>query len=299
MATSPEQAMEMIHARFGAHEGHRALHAKGVLCAATFTATPEARELTRAGPMTGETVPAIARFSNGGGDPTVPDYVPDVRGLAVSFRLPDGSSADIVAQTLPHYPFHDQEGFLAALAVSRPTLGSLVKLPGFAVRYPAAVLKLPEAQRLMGRRASFSARTYYAFHAYKWVDADGGERFVRYRWLPTVDEPELAKSEVKGRRDYLFDELARRLERAPVRMELEVQIAGEGDDPHDPSAEWRDERRRVIVGTLEVTAIDPEADDAVVFDPMRVVDGIEPSRDPVLRYRSEVYSISYARRTAR
>jgi catalase len=298
VATTPEQAMEMIHARFGAHDGHRALHAKGVLCAATFTATPEARKLTRAAHMSGEAVPALVRFSNGGGDPTVPDYVPDVRGLAVSFRPGDGSS-DIVAQTLPNYPFHDQEGFIAALAVSRPSLGSLLKLPGFAVRYPGAVLKLPEAQRIMGRRASFAARTYYAFHAYKWVDAGGGERFVRYRWLPTVDEPEIPKGAVKGRRDYLFEELAERLEREPVRMQLEVQIAGEGDDPHDPSAEWPDDRRRVIAGTLEVTAIDPEPDDAVIFDPMRVTDGIEPSRDPVLHYRSEVYSLSYARRTDR
>jgi catalase len=295
--TSPEQAMKLIHARFGAHDGHRALHAKGVLCAATFTATPEARELTRAGHMTGEPVPATVRFSNGGGDPTVPDYEPDVRGLAVSFQLADRSATDIVAQTLPHYPFRDQEGFLAALEISKPSLGALLKLPGFAFRYPGAVAKLPEAQRVMGRRASFAARTYYPFHAYRWIDAGGGERFVRYRWLPTVDEPDLSKDEVRGRADYLFEELSARLEREPVGMELEVQIAGEGDDPDDPSDEWPDERRRVIVGTLEVTGLDPEADDGIVFDPMRVVDGIEPSGDPVLRYRPAVYTLSHARRT--
>jgi catalase len=298
VATSPEQAMEMIHARFGAHDGHRALHAKGVLCAATFTAAPEASRLTRAGHMQGDPVPTIARFSNGGGDPTVPDYVPDVRGLAVSFRLPDGSATDILAQTLPAFPFKDQEGFLAALAVSKPSLGALIRMPGFAARYPKALVKLPEAQRIMGRRSSVAARTYHPFHSYKWVDADGGERFVRYRWLPTVDEPELSKAEVKRRgANYLFDDLAERLEREPVRMRLELQIAGEGDDPHGPSDEWPGDRERVIAGTLEVTAIDPEADDGIVFDPMRVVDGIEPSNDPVLRYRPDVYTLSHARRT--
>ena len=45
-----------------------------------------------------------------------------------------------------------------------------------------------------------------------------------------------------------------------MRMELEVQIAGADDDPHDPSSVWADECERVIVGTLEVTAIDPDAD---------------------------------------
>jgi catalase len=300
MATSPEQAMETIHRRFGAHDGHRALHAKGVICAATFTATPRARELTRAAHMSGEQTPASVRFSNGAGDPTVPDYVPDVRGLAVSFQLPDGSRTDIVSQTLPNYPFPDQEGFLAALEISRPSPKSLLKLPGFALRYPKAVAKLPETQRIMGRRLSFAARHYYAFHAYKWIDAGGGERFVRYEWLPTVDEPELPKDEVKRRgANWLFDDLAERLGQGPVRMELEVKIAGEGDDPDDPSDEWADDVERVVVGTLEVTAIDSDADDGVVFDPIRVADGIEPSNDPVLRYRPAVYSLSHARRTAR
>ena len=136
MATTPEQGLAKIHNRFGAHARHRALHAKGVLCAGTFTATPRARELTRAHHMSGDTVPATVRFSNGGGDPTVPDYAPDVRGLAVAFHLPDGSRTDILAQTIPHFPFADQEGFFASLAVSKPVPSALLKLPGFALRHP-------------------------------------------------------------------------------------------------------------------------------------------------------------------
>jgi catalase len=34
------------------------------------------------------------------------------------------------------------------------------------------------------------------------------------------------------------------------------------------------------------------------MDPMRLVDGIEPSGDPVLHYRPPVYDLSYSRRTA-
>jgi catalase len=293
-----EEAMERIHARFGVHPGHRAFHAKGVIYAGTFTATPRAVELTRAGHMAGAPVPATVRFSNGGGDPTVPDYFPDVRGLAVSFHLPDGSRTDILGQTIPHFPFPDQEGFFAALEVSKRDLRALLKLPWFAIRYPKAVKQLPEVNRLMAQQSSFAARTFYAFHAYKWVDANGGGRFVRYRWLPTVDEPPISKDEAKERgRDWLFDEMAQRLAREPVRMELEVQIAAGNDNPDDPSDEWPAERERVIVGTLEVTGVDGDADDGIVFDPMRLVDGIEPSGDPVLHYRPAVYSLSHAERT--
>ena len=37
--------------------------------------------------------------------------------------------------------------------------------------------------------------------------------------------------------------------------------------------------------------------DIVVFDPMRVTDGIEPSDDPVLRFRTFAYSASVKLRT--
>ena len=296
--TTHEEALQKIHARFGAHDGHRALHAKGIHCVGTFTATPEAAALTRAAHMSGTPVPAKVRFSNGGGDPNVPDYVPDVRGLAVSFQLPDGSRTDILSQTIPHFPFRDQEGFFALLGASKPGLSQLVRFPAFIARYPKAALVAPEANQVIGQRINFFAHRYFPFHAVKWVDADGGSRFVRYTWQPTIKEEGLSKAEAKQRgRDFLFDGLRERLAEGPVRMDLEVQIAGEGDNPDDPSDEWPDDRQRVTVGTLEVNAVDDDADDGIIFDPMRLTDGIEPSDDPVLRFRPAVYGLSYARRT--
>jgi len=297
---SPDQAIEAIEERFGAHAGHRALHAKGTLYSGTFTGTPEAARLTRAAHMQGEPVRATVRFSNGGGDPNVPDHSPDVRGLAASFHLPDGSRTDIVAQTLPHYPFPDQEGFLQALKDRKPNPGSLVRLPALMVRHPRVARTLPANMKAMiSLPSSFAARSYYPFHAYKWIAGGGSEHWVRYTWRPTIDEP--AVSMRAARRlgpDYLFEELRERLARGPIRMELEAQVAGEGDDPHDPSSIWPKDRERSIVGTLEVSALDPDADESIVFDPMRLTDGIEPSDDPVLRYRPAAYAISHERRTS-
>ena len=295
----PEQALAIVHDRFGAHDGRRALHSKGVLCAATFTATPEGAALTRAAHMGGEPVPATVRFSNGSGDPSEPDYEPDVRGLAVSFLLPDGSRTDISAQTLPRYPFRDQEGFLEAIKISKPSLSALLAVPGFLVRYHGALRTVRETNRTLAERHAFPARSYYAVHAFKWIDAGGGSRWVRYTWRPTVDEPEPSREDAKRRgADYLFDDLAARLAREPVRMLLELQIAGDGDDPDDPSDEWPPSRDRVVAGALEVTAIDAGADDGIVFDPTRVTDGIEPSADPVLHYRPRVYDLSVRRRSS-
>ena len=248
--TTPEEGMAAIGSRFGSHPRHRALHSKGVICRATFTANEEAAELTRAGHMSGETVQVTARLSNGGGDPTVPDYEPDVRGLATAFHLPDGTRTDLLSQTLPRFPFSDERGFFAAMELSKQNLGSLLRLPGFIARHPKAFAALPEATG-SNRCASFAARRYYPFHAYKWTDVTGHHRYVRYAWLETIDEPDIGKAEAKRRgADYLFDDLADRLKREPVRFDLAVQIADESvDDVDDPSAEWpKDQRRRLIVG---------------------------------------------------
>ena len=54
-------------------------------------------------------------------------------------------------------------------------------------------------------------------------------------------------------------------------------------------------------GTFELTALETEREtggDVLVFDPTRVVDGIELSNDPVLRFRHDAYSDSVARRMA-
>src|SRR5215475_1031511 len=121
-------------------------------------------------------------------------------------------------------------------------------------RPPAAIGPLIGNLTLLKPPRSYAAIPYYALHAFKWVDAGGGERYVRYTWRPTIELEPLARGEAKRRgRDYLREELEARLAGGPVQFELEVQVAGPGDDPHDPSSVWPETRDRVVVGTLEVT----------------------------------------------
>jgi catalase len=296
--TTPEQAIEAAHFKFGAHTGRRALHAKGSVYSGTFTATPEAAALTRAAHMQGDPVEVTARFSNGGGDPDAPDYAPDVRGLAVSFHLADGSRTDISCQTLPRFPFKGPDPFVEFIRLSKPSASSALKLPLFLARHPGAIATLRGNLALLKPPPSYASIPYYALHAFKWVDAEGGERYVRYTWKPTIDLEPLPRGEAKRRgRDYLREELEARLADGPVRFRLEVQVAGPADDPDDPSSVWPEDRDRVLVGTLEVTGPSDEGDEHV-FDPTRITDGIELSDDPVLRFRARAYSVSYDRRAA-
>ena len=84
-----------------------------------------------------------------------------------------------------------------------------------------------------------------------------------------------------------------------MRFEYRVQIAGPTDSTVDPSAPWQS-TQIATVGTLEITGPETQREhggDIVVFDPMRVTDGIEPSDDPVLHFRTLAYSASVKLRT--
>ena len=294
---TPQEAVDAINRRFGSH-GVRALHAKGTLLKGTFMATPAAGGLTKAGHMQGEPVEATVRFSNGSGDPNLPDYGPEVRGMAAKFYLPDGTRTDISAQTVPRFPVRTPDAFINLLRASAPGPGRLFRLPFFLATHPEVLPALRANAPALKPPASYASCRYYALHAFKWIDPDGGERYVRYSWLPELNEPPLSAEEARSRgKDYLQEDIVARL---PVKFTLQLVIAKPGDKVDDPTAVWPvEERETVIAGTLELT--EPETgreqgDDVLVFDPNRVTDGIEVSDDPILKFRSPAYSVSVERR---
>jgi catalase len=299
---TPEQAIDAINERFGRHSGFRALHAKGVVCAGSFTASPAAARLTRAAHMQGHPVDVTVRFSNGSGDPQSHDYDLDVRGMGTKFNLEDGQATDIVAQTAPHFPVRTPEGFIEFIRANEPGVSRLWRLPAFLARHREALPGLRESARAVKPPASYASVAYYAIHAFKWVSAGGDESWVRYTWVPEATEPNLSSREAKTRGpNYLVRDIGDRLGRRPARFTLQLQVAGEGDSVDDPTSSWPRQRETVMAGTLEVTALAPEretADKVLVFDPVHVTDGIELSDDPILRFRPRAYSVSIERRTA-
>jgi catalase len=296
---SPQGAIDTINARFGRHRGFRALHAKGQFLTGTFSATPAAAALTRAAHMRGGPVAVTARFSNGGGDPTVPDYAPDVRGLAVGFHLAGGQRTDIVAQSVPRFPVSTPEAFLEFMRALQPGLPQLWKLPAFLARHPRALVAMKvSAPALIKPPASYASIPYFAVHAYAWTAPDGVVRHVRYRWQPEREE-RLAPGQARKRgRDYLQAELRERLQRGAIRSTLVLQIAEPGDDVDDPASVWPASRQEVVAGALELNALveREQPGQPFVFDPVRVTDGIGLTRDPVLLFRPRAYSVSIERR---
>lgn len=291
-------AMNAIH---GVHPGARAVHAKGWCCRGRFTATTEGARVCVAEHFGGHDVPVTVRFSNGSGKPQRADGAKDERGMAVKFHLSGGRATDIVALTLPAFFVRTPEDFLAFLDSQRPDPATgkpdLTRVAAFVDEHPETQVAVGFAAFSLAP-ASYAGCTFNGIHAFRLTGRDGTQRFARYRWRPEAEAATLTDEETRALgREYLREDLESRLAEGPIRFELELQLAGDGDDPTDPTQPWPDDRDRIAAGTLEITEFAGKECEEMIFDPGRVVDGIERSDDPILHMRSPAYSVSFERRS--
>jgi len=300
-----ERLVDSLNQVYGVHPGYRAAHAKGVLCAGRLVAAPAAARLSRAAHLAGGEIRAHVRFSNGSGDPTAPDGARDARGMAVKFYLPNSTTTDIVALSLPGFFARTSEDLLAFNDARRvdPETGQpdLERVGAYLAEHPEAMAAV-NAAIAHPIPASYATLTYNGLHAYGFVNADGAVRHGRYRLVPDQGEESISDEEAAVRPpDFLRDELAQRLAQGPAVFHVRAQLA-DGDDPvDDPTEQWPEDREVVELARLEVTGLASDRErggDVLVFDPTRVTDGILLTDDPILHARTGAYSVSVARRTA-
>ena len=298
-----EQAVNAINDVSGRFDGHRAAHAKGTLCAGTFTPAPRAAELTRAAHMAGDPVRVTVRFSNGSGNPTAPDGErTEGRGMAIKFYLPDGGTTDIVSLTLPVFFVRTVEDFIEFTRSRKPDPETgqpdMEKIGAFMGEHPETGAALQLILPTFVPPVSYATCAFNSLHAFRFEPAG---RWIRYRIEPEAGVQHLPEEEIDGAgSDYLQDEIRERLGREPVRFRLLARLGEEGDPIDDPTVAWPDERETVELGTIELTGLDTSREqdgDVLVFDPTRVTDGIELSPDEILNFRPDAYAVSVFRRT--
>jgi catalase len=301
--TLARQLLDAIDEQFGLHPGFRPAHAKGLMCSGMFMPSPEAAKLTRAPHAHRPSTAVTVRYSNGTGLPTIPDNDPTrsgPRGIAIRFHLGEHVHTDIVAHSTEGFPVRTGEEFLeliragTAFAAGRPeALASFLAAHPNAKRFIETPKPVP---------TSFAREAFFAVTSFKFTNADGVSRHGRFRIRPEAgteylsDEEAAAKSE-----NFLFDEIAQRLGKEPVKLGLFVQMAEPGDDVADASVTWPDTRTEVPFGKITLTArVDDQGPDLrrIIFDPLPRVDGIDSSGGPLTEVRSDIYLLSGRRRRA-
>lgn len=323
---SPAELVDAIIADFPDHApGTRPIHTIGVGVEGYFEASDVAPNYCRAEHFGGQLVPVSVRFSNGSGSPVQHDGWNDVRGMATRFHLKD-EATDLIAMTLNGFFVRTTKEFIdfTTAARQRPVrkespwrkILDMLQLkqplpdpyPGetasgdagtleYANTHPFAQLAVFQAGSI-GAPVSYVRAAYHAVHTFIVTSKEGARRPVRFAWKPVAGvrntDPALLPAD-----NYLQGELRDRLAQWPARFLLMMTIGETGDALDDPTVPWPAKRVRVVMGTLTLTKVAEDQEAAaerISFNPWRLVDGIEPSGDPILHARRDAYEDSRKRR---
>lgn len=301
--TAP-QMIDTFEGNFGVHAGQRRNHTKGTCAAGEFVGTTDAAALSRSALFSGKTIPVVARFSLGGGNPETPDAAPAPRGMALEFHLPGGALQHITMIDAPIFAAASPASFRDALLAARPDPKTgkpdPEKLKAYAATHPDA-MALTELSSHHTPTANYYQATYFSIHTFKFIDAKGTEHLVKWRFVPRDGTKELTAAEMKAApRDFLEKNLIERTRKGPALWDMIVYVGEPGDPQDNPTLAWPESRKHFTAGTLTISQATPQqkgmACEPINFDPLVMADGIAPTNDPILLFRSPAYAVSFGKR---
>jgi catalase len=301
--TSPDAMIQALQGAFGAHPGFRKNHAKGTCATGSFVGLSEATSYSRSALFSGATIPVVARFSLGGGDPDAPDAGKGPRGMGLEFRLADGSKQHMTMINAPMFLATVPKTFLDNLIAAKPD-------PATGKPDPAALKAFAEAHPESAGMTKFFADhnpppsyangAFFGIHTFKFIDKNNKTTLVKWRFVPEDGEKELTNSELTSMpRDFLEKALIDRAKQGPVKWDMWVTVGEPGDPETDPTLLWPAGRKEFKAGTLSFTSATPQEGAEcknINYDPLVMSDGIAPTDDPVLLFRSPSYAVSFVKR---
>jgi catalase len=299
----PSAIIDQFEATFGKFEGYRRSGAKGICAMGEFVGTAEARALSTASAFSGKPVPVVARFSVGGANPKAPDNAKSQRNMALQFKLPDGESWEMGNISAPVFGASSPQQFIALIASRQPD-------PATKQADPAKVKAFNEANPealLQGKHfasqpvpASFGSVNYWGVHAFGFVNAGGAKQFGKWVFEPVGGVQGLSDEEAKARSaSFLFDDLRQRVKDGKLAFNFNLELAQPGDRLDSATVPLPEGRKKLTLGTLKLTSVAEDAGGpclGIMFNPMVLPKGVEPSADPMLAARAAPYAISLGRR---
>lgn len=301
----PVAMIDAMQKSGGKHSGLRPSFAKGLCGQASFQPTAEAAGLSVA-PTFQQAVTGTVRLGTAGSTLTASDKAPTARGMSLALQLPDGSEHHFVLSSAPVFVVNDPTEFVAFIEARLPD-------PATGKPDPAKVKAFGDANPETLRQAaymkdapvpaSFAHAPFFGVNTFFFTDGAGQRRPARWLVVPTAGVVGLTPEQLQsGPTEFLAEELRSRLASGPVTWDVFLQFPREGDPLEDATVMWPDDRERMKVGTIAVSEVDAAGETgachAMMFDPLLLPEGIEPSDDPVLLVRSPAYAESLTRRSA-
>jgi len=300
---SPEQVVTALEGVYGVHPGQRRNHTKGTCALGEFVGTTEAAGYSRSLLFSASAVPVVARFSLAGGNPRAPDTERSPRGMALEFRLPDGSLQHMTMLDTPMFFAAMPRTFLDKMLALKPDPATgkpdPEKLKAFLASHPD---NRGQAMFLADHKppVSYGNDAYYGIHTFKFIDRENKTTLVRWRFVPQDGEKRLSDAELKSMpEDFLEQALSSRTAQGPVYWDMLVSIGEPSDPQDDPTILWPTNRKELKAGTLTISSAMAQTKaecEKINYDPLVMGDGIAATDDPVLLFRSPSYAFSFAKR---
>ena len=298
------QMIDAFEGTFGVHTGQRRNHTKGLCAAGEFVGTTDAAALSRSALFSGKILPVVARFSLGGGSPDTPDAAPAPRGMALEFHLPGGGLQHITMIDVPIFGATSPGSFRDLIVAAKPDAKTgqpdPEKLKAYFASHPdAAALTQLSSQHTP--TANYYQTTFFSIHTFKFIDAKSAVHLVKWRFVPRDGTKEMTAAEMKAApHDFLEKNLIERTRKGPVVWDMIVYVGEPGDPQDNPTLAWPETRKHFTAGTLSITEATPQqrgvACEPINFDPLVMADGIGPTSDPILLFRSPAYAVSFGKR---
>ena len=291
----------------------RIVHARGSAAHGYFECYKPLTDLTRASLFAeaGKQTPVFVRFSTVIGERGSTDTARDVRGFAVKFYTDEGNW-DLVGNNMPVFFIQDAMKFPDLVHAAKPE-------PHFAMPQAATAHDtfwdfaslMPEITHMlmwaMSDRAiprSYRMMQGFGVHTFRFVNAQGGSRFVKFHWNPKAGTHSLAWDEavkISGADpDFHRRDLWEAIEAGAFpEYELGVQIFTE-DDAERFSFDVLDATKIIPEELVPVTPIgrmvlnrNPDnffaETEQVAFCTAHIVPGIDFTNDPLLAGRIHSY----------
>jgi catalase len=293
----------------------RVVHARGFLSYGTFTATGKWGDepighYTRAEVLgeEGKQTPVAVRFSTVIGGRDSSEAARDPRGFAVKFYTEDGNW-DLVGNNLGVFFIRDALKFPDVIHSLKPDPITFRQDPArifdFMSQTPESMHMIVNLFSPRGIPADYRHMQGFGVNTYKWVDADGGTKLVKYHWMPALGVASMTEEDAAavqaGDLGHASKDLYEAIERGDYpEWDLLVQMMDDHDhpeldfDPLDDTKVWPEEVfPPKKVGTLQLNRNVENffaENEQSSFGTGVLVDGLDFSDDKMLVGRTFSYS---------
>ncbi|WP_299434981.1 YceI family protein [uncultured Aquimarina sp.] len=291
--TLAPKIIDVFEKKFGIHEGKRRNHISG-FCFSGYLSLKDAKigNYSKSNVFSKKPLKVMGRFSHKGGAKK-DESAPGEYGMAFEVTLADGTTHNFSMNTLDFFPVSTPEGFMQLMQA---------KLSGKSEDFEKLKQDHPEFKNYKThyknkpkeRLKNYANHRFNSVNTFLFEDANGKKTPVRWAFIPRNEEITMDTSK---KVDFYADMSMLLRKQKELHWDMEVTIANENDPINDAAKFWDGEHKKIVAATLTVTDVMMEGScDVMNFDPLALQEGILPSDDPILKFRSPTYAAAFVRR---